>query len=73
MSPVDADQSMGGFHARVVDPNPQMRAGVLQELGSAADWTQRRCSPIEPAGHSGLKPEEQNDPAIRYIADTSAV
>jgi hypothetical protein len=71
LTEVDAIGQWAGFHRRFVDPNPQVRASVLQELmqrsgldPAAVFATQR------PQAIPGLSPKDQADPAIKYITDT---
>lgn len=70
ISPAEAINQWAGFQARAVDPNPQVRIGLLQELA-------KRMGLVNPAANGqqsppilqGLSEEDQKDPVIRQFAD----
>ena len=67
--PHDAIEQWAAFHKRAMDPNPQVRAALLQELAGKMQ--------IDPAAAFGpanqppvnLPPEVQQNPAFRYLTD----
>jgi hypothetical protein len=66
ISPVEAINQWANFHLRFSDQNPEVRAGVIQEL--------MQRSGLDPAAVFGLHrpslpPKAAEDPAIRYITD----
>jgi uncharacterized protein YhaN len=70
-SPFDAITQWAGFHRRAMDPNPEVRVQLLQELGQrmglnpAAFNGQMSSQP----GPGQLSEADLQDPAIRFFAD----
>ena len=72
LSPYEAIVEWAGFQRRALDPNPQVRMQLLQELG-------RRMGLLDPAATGQMSPSvpgqpqlseaDLKDPAIRYFAD----
>ena len=69
LTPVDAVNQWAGFHVRFMDPDPRVRANVMQELMQRSGLDPAAVFQLSPPGIPGLSPQEQNEPAIRYIAD----
>jgi len=66
LHPVQAIEQWAQFHLRAMDPNPQVRLGLIRELA-------QRCQ-VDPAalGNSpppGLSEQDLADPAVKYFAD----
>lgn len=70
-SPFDAISQWAGFHRRAMDPNPQVRAQLLQELGQRMGLNPAAASQM--SSQSGTVPQlseaDLQDPAIRFFAD----
>lgn len=68
VSPYDAIGQWASFHRRAMDPNPQVRTALLQELGQRMGLDPAALRQSQPGGVA-LSEEDLKDPAIRYFAD----
>ena len=69
-SPYDAIQQWAAFHRRALDPNPQVRMGLLRELGARMGLDPAANGQMsQPGGPGQLSEADLQDPAIRYFAD----
>lgn len=66
LHPVHAIQQWATFHLRAMDPNPQVRMGLLQEL---AQRMQLNPAALGNSPPQGLSEQDMADPAIRYFVD----
>ena len=66
LHPVHAIQQWAAFHLRAMDPNPQVRLGLLQEL---AQRMQLNPAALGNSPPQGLSEQDMADPAIRYFVD----
>lgn len=66
LHPVHAIEQWASFHLRAMDPNPQVRMGLLQEL---AQRMQLNPAALGNSPPQGLSEQDMADPAIRYFVD----
>jgi len=66
-SPYDAIVQWAGFHRRAMDPNPQVRVQLLNELGQRMGLNPAAAAP--PSGPGQLSEADLKDPAIKFFAD----
>ncbi len=66
-SPYDAIQQWAAFHRRAMDPNPEVRRGLLSELGQRMGLNPAAAAPQ--SGPGQLSEADLQDPAIKYFAD----
>lgn len=70
VSPYDAIGQWASFHRRAIDPNPQVRVQLWQELGRRMGLDPAATGQMSRPGTPGnLSEEDLKDPAIRYFAD----
>jgi hypothetical protein len=70
LSPYDAIGQWASFHLRAVDPNPQVRAALWQELGQRMGLNPAAAGQMSQPGQPvALSEDDLKDPAIRYFAD----
>lgn len=71
VSPFDAIGQWASFHRRAMDPNPQVRMALLQELGQRMGLNPAAQGQMSQPGQGQLQLSEEDlkDPAIRYFAD----
>lgn len=70
VSPFDAIGQWASFHRRALDPNPQVRMALLQELGQRMGLNPAATGQMSQSGQTvALSEEDLKDPAIRYFAD----
>ena len=70
LSPYDAIGQWASFHLRAVDPNPQVRMQLWQELGQRMGLDPAAAGQMSQPGTAKLSEDDLKDPAIRYFADT---
>lgn len=70
ISPYDAIGQWAGFHRRAMDPNPQVRMQLLQELGERMGLDPAANGQLNRPGPGQLSEADLKDPAIRFFADT---
>ncbi|MER8619174.1 hypothetical protein NKG99_20440 [Mesorhizobium sp. M1409] len=69
-SPFDAIAQWAGFHKRAMDPNPDVRFQLWQELGQRMGLNSAATGQMSQSGLAGqLSEDDLKDPAIRYFAD----
>lgn len=69
VSPFDAIGQWASFHRRAMDPNPQTRLALLQELGQRMGLNPAATGQMSQPGQVALSEDDLKDPAIRYFAD----
>jgi hypothetical protein len=69
VSPYDAIGQWAGFHRRAMDPNPQVRLALWQELGQRMGLNPAANGQMSQPGAAALSEDDLKDPAIRYFAD----
>jgi len=70
VSPYEAINQWAGFHRRAMDPNPQVRMQLLQELGQRMGLDPAATGQMSQSGTAKLSEDDLKDPTIRYFADT---
>lgn len=69
LHPVHAIEQWAQFHLRAMDPDPNVRMGLLQDLAQ-----RMRLDPAAlgrpPSPPPGLTEQDMADPAVKYFADT---
>jgi hypothetical protein len=68
LHPVHAIEQWAAFHLRAMDPNPQVRMGLLQELAQRMQLDPAALGKTPPP--PGLSEQDLADPAVKYFADT---
>ena len=69
LSAYDAIGQWAGFHRRAIDPNPQVRMALWQELGQRMGLDPAATGQMSRLGPGQLSEADLKDPAIRYFAD----
>ena len=69
LSAYDAIEQWAAFHRRAVDPNPQVRFALWQEMGQRMGLDPAAAGQMSQPGQSQLSEADLKDPAIRYFAD----
>jgi len=69
LSPHDAIGQWASFQLRAVDPNPQVRMALWQELGQRMGLNPAAQGQMSQPGSAALSEDDLKDPAIRYFAD----
>jgi len=69
VSPMEAIGQWAGFHLRAMDPNPQVKIGLLMELAQRMGLDPAAPGQMSQPGPGQLSAEDLKDPAIRYFAD----
>jgi hypothetical protein len=69
-TPVQAVQQWAAFHKQAMSPDTRNRINLLVDLSQRMGLDPAKLFATQsPQPIPGLKPEDQNDPAIRYFAD----
>lgn len=68
LHPVHAIEQWAQFHLRAMDPDPNVRMGLLQDLAQRMRLDPAAIGRTSPP--PGLSEADMQDPAVRYFADT---